>query len=94
MMQRRNNQGTKIQARLENSSLEEASLRPGSAPNRMPFATIDDCLQLTKQLQERLIVLGQYRHPLAVRKGASLRKGVKGVFDNLKEHHPAMELAE
>lgn len=76
-MQRRESQGTKIQARLENSLSDATGLRPGGDLKSVPFTTIDDCLQLTEQLRARLKLLGQYRHPLAVRKGVSSRKGVK-----------------
>jgi hypothetical protein len=34
-----------------------------------PFTTIDDILDIAKELIARLVILGQYKYPLAVRRG-------------------------
>ena len=45
-----------------------------------PFATIDDCIALTHELAVQLNKLGEYRHPLDVRRG--VRKEVVDMGDN------------
>lgn len=55
-------------------------------PTRDPFVTIDDVIRLAKDLVARLSRLGEYKHPLAVRKGVAIkkveRKEVKSMQDD------------
>jgi hypothetical protein len=48
-------------------------------PSGEPFATIDDCITLAHELSARLNKLGEYKHPLDVRRG--VRKEVVSVRD-------------
>ncbi|MGH2537464.1 MAG: DUF3276 family protein [Candidatus Promineifilaceae bacterium] len=52
----------------------ESGLR--NDPERRPFTSIDDLAQKAEELASGLRQLGQYKHPLMIRKG-SRRKGVK-----------------
>ena len=67
-----------------------------SNPAREPFTTIDDLIQLAQELFTRLSKLGEYKHPLDVRKGVgsmtnqqdestSVKAGSKTYFFDLKE---------
>jgi len=66
-----------------------------SSPTREPFTTIDDLIQLAQELLTRLSKLGEYKHPLDVRKGVgsmayqdesqSVKAGSKTYFFDLKE---------
>jgi hypothetical protein len=71
------------------SELEESS------PTRDPVTTIDDLIQLAQKLFNGLSKLGEYKHPLDVRKGVgsmayqdesqSVKAGSKTYFFDLKE---------
>ena len=49
-----------------------------------PFLTIDDLIQKTRELLSGLSRLGEYKHPLSVRKGTVIRGGreVKPMADS------------
>ena len=49
---------------------------PGNDPDREPFTTIDDLTQKAEELASGLQKLGEYKHPLDVRKGVKKRKEV------------------
>jgi hypothetical protein len=65
--------------------LNDKGSRSGSSPGREPFITIDDLLQKAQELFVGLKKLGEYKHPLNIRRGVSVRKGVKKQMNNDKQ---------
>jgi len=55
--------------------------RSGSDPDREPFTTIDDLTQKAEELANGLLKLGEYKHPLDIRKGVKRRKGVSDMAE-------------
>ena len=54
-------------------------------PGREPFTTIDDLTQQAEELANGLRKLGGYKHPLGIRRGASIkREEVSDVTDESK----------
>ena len=51
--------------------------KPGSSPGREPFITIDDLLHKAQELFVGLKKLSKSKYPLDIRRGVSVRKGVK-----------------
>ena len=43
-----------------------------ASPGRVSFTTIDDVILLSQELFKRLREIGEYKHPLAVRKGVKV----------------------
>ncbi len=70
-------------------------LKLRSEPAALSFTTIDDAIQLTQELLARLNKLGEYKHPLSVRKGVSrlelqeesrvVKAGSKTYFFDIKQ---------
>ena len=58
-------------------------MRSEIEPDREPFTTIDDCIELAEKLTAQLSRLGEQKYPLDVRRGVvqKARKGVKSVAD-------------
>ena len=54
--------------------------------DKQPFTTIDDAYKTAKKLTDMLAKLGQYKHPLDVRKGsvAKPRKGVQTMPESIQ----------
>ena len=48
---------------------KKAGMRPAEKAEAAPFTTIDDCVLLVQELAMHLGRLGEYKHPLSVRKG-------------------------
>lgn len=59
--------------------------RSGSKPDREPFTTIDDLLRKAQELSVGLKKLGEYKHPLDIRRGVSVRKGVRKRMNDDKQ---------
>jgi Protein of unknown function (DUF3276) len=67
----------------------------GEKPDRNPIVTIDDCTHLAQELAGALHRLGEYKHPLALRKGQGktnpatphqiLKAGSKTYFFDVKQ---------
>ena len=55
--------------------------RPLSNPGREPFTTIDDLTQKAEELANGLQKLGEYKHPLDIRKGVRKRKEVSDMAE-------------
>ena len=53
----------------------------GKEPFKEPFTTIDDLARQAEELVSGLRKLQKYKHPLEIRKGASLWEGVSEVPD-------------
>lgn len=49
-----------------------------------PFVTIDDCIQSARELFSRLSRLGEYKHPLEVRKGVTVPMAAQNVSKTIK----------
>lgn len=70
-------------------------LKSESEAKPRSFTTIDDAISLAKELLTRLNTLGEYRHPLSVRKGVNIlaqqedsrivKAGSKTYFFDLKQ---------
>src|SRR5262245_30282195 len=63
-----------------------------SRPSREPFITLDDCIQqadqgvqVIRKIAESLHRVGEYRHPLAVRKGIVLKRRGEEIVANSEE---------
>jgi hypothetical protein len=54
----------------------DKGLRLGADPDREPFTTIDDLVKQARQLFRGLRQLSEYKHPLDIRRGIVIRKGV------------------
>ena len=56
--------------------LNDKGLRLGDDPDREPFTTIDDLVKQARELFRGLRKLSEYKHPLDIRRGIVIRKGV------------------
>jgi len=57
---------------------------------RHPFTTIDDLINMADELTSGLHILGERKHPLAVRKARVGRKEVNGAVDNKSQNDGEM----
>ena len=53
-------------------------LWPREYPNSQAITTIDDVIRLSEELYTRLSKIGEYKHPLAVRRGVKFMVAQKG----------------
>lgn len=51
--------------------------KSGSNPEPEPFITIDDLVKQAQELFRGLCKLSEYKHPLDIRRGTAIRRGVK-----------------
>ena len=58
--------------------MQDKKVSKSGSDSRLGFTTIDDVIQLAQELMARLSQLGEYKHPLMVRRG---RKGVVNVVE-------------
>jgi len=75
--------------------LNKRGLTSDTNQTSKPFVTIDDVIQLAQELVTRLSRLGEYKHPMGVRKGVStlnkqddsrtVKAGSKTYFFDLKQ---------
>ena len=83
-MQRKNNQRTKKQSRDEKEG-EAPGVGPDNGFEHSILITIDDLTQQAEELASGLRQLRDYKHPLGIRRGTSIKgKGVSDVTNESK----------
>ena len=66
--------------------------RPGSSAARPPFPTIDEALAKAQELTTILTRLGEYKHPLDIRKGSAMTKTRKEVEQLMASDENSIQL--